>query len=359
MKHRQVAISRAGVLNNDGHAIGLDIGATGVRAAVLVPGILEGRPSVTMHAEGQVALPPGTVVNGVVQRPAPLTAAIKQLWHDNKFECNRVILGIANQQVVVRDLTVPDLTPQQRAKALPFQAREIVALPIDQVVLDFCPLSEADPLTNTITGLLLATPREPVLNAVAAVERAGLKVGRVDLSSLGVLRSIGDEDLTIEALVDLGAHLTTIVIHDRGVPKVVRTLARGGQEITEQLAERAGKSVEDAELAKCEIGLLGDEPGFTRTLSDALRPLIAEIRTTLQYFRSLHDGAVVTRMSLTGGGAALPGIAERLSDQLGLPIRVVDPMQHVRNRYAHKPTHGVGSSTLSAVSVGLAMGASA
>ena len=52
---------------------------------------------------------------------------------ENKFECRNVILGVANQQVIVRDMSMPNLDPDQRAKALPFQAREIVALPMDQV----------------------------------------------------------------------------------------------------------------------------------------------------------------------------------------------------------------------------------
>ena len=360
MKHRQIGLNKAGVLNSDGHAIGLDIGATAVRASVLAPGTLDGRPSVTVHGVGRISLEPGVVVNGTVQEPAALTSALKQLWHDNKFECNHVILGIANQQVLVRDITVPDLSPQQRAKALPFQAREIVALPIDQVVLDFCQLGPADAETNMVRGLLLATPRAPVLVAVSAVERAGLKVGRVDLSSFGALRSIADEQLAVEAIIDLGAHLTTIVIHDRGVPKLVRTLARGGQEITDQLSDRMGTTVLEAEKAKCDVGLDGDGPELRRMMIEAMRPLVAEIRTSVQYFRSTNDGAVIERISLTGGGAALRGIAPALSEQIGLPTRIVDPLQHVRNRHASKHARdGDPAHEFTAVSIGLAMGAAA
>jgi type IV pilus assembly protein PilM len=360
MKHRQIGVNKAGVVDRDGHTIGLDIGATAVRATVLAPGTLDGRPSVTVHGAGRIELAPGVVVNGAVQEPAALTTALKQLWHENKFESNHVILGIANQQVLVRDITIPDLSPQQRAKALPFQAREIVALPIDQVVLDFCQLSPPDAETNMVRGLLLATPRAPVLVAVAAVERAGLKVGRVDLSSFGSLRSIASEQLAVEAIIDLGAHLTTIVIHDHGIPKLVRTLARGGQEITDQLADRMSISTLDAERAKCDVGLEGDGPELRRMMTEAMRPLVAEIRTSVQYFRSTNDGASIERISLTGGGAAMRGIAAALTDQIGLPTRIVDPLQHIRNRHASKHARDTdGAPDFTAVSIGLAMGAAA
>ncbi len=358
MKHRQVALNKVGVINSDGHAIGLDIGAMSVRAAVLAPGTLDGRPSVTVHGIGHVDLTPGTVVNGVVVDQPALTAAIKRLWQEHKFECRNVILGIANQQVVVRDMQTPNLSPAQRIKALPFQARDIIALPIDQVVLDFATLGQPAPGDETVHGLLLAAPREPILTAVRAVEKAGLTVARVDLSAFAALRSIADETLAVEAVIDLGAQLTTIIIHNQGVPKLVRTLPRGGQELTEELADRIDIDVVQAEAAKLAIGLLGDDE-VARSLNEVLRPLLAEIRTSIGYFRSNNE-APIARISLTGGGSALAGIAEVIATQTGLPTHVVDPMQHVRNRLASVYTRdGVTDYGASAVAVGLAMGAAA
>jgi type IV pilus assembly protein PilM len=359
MKHRQAGLSKVGIINPDGHAIGLDIGATAVRAAILSPGTTDGRPSVTVHGLGQVALPPGAVVNGVVIDQATVTAALKQLWQIHKFECRQVILGITNQQLVVRDMTVPNLSPDQRAKALPFQAREIVALPIEQVLIDFAQLGEIDEQNNTVSGLLVATPRAPVLAAVEAVERAKLKVARVDLSSFAALRSIADERLSVEAVIDLGAHMTNIVIHNHGIPKVVRTVIRGGDELTQKLSDKLGISLAEAEQAKIAVGLTGSPTEVATALSEAVRPLLAEIRSSIHYFGSTNGGAVLERISLTGGGAMLAGLAALLGEQLGVPSNVVTPMQHIRNRFA-SVHDGVDQSDLStAVSVGLAMGAAA
>jgi type IV pilus assembly protein PilM len=359
MKHRQVGMNRVRVLNSDGHAIGLDLGGTSVRAAILYPGTVEGRPAVTVHGLGHVELADGVVTNGVVNEPAALTAALKRLWTEYKFECRNVILGIANQQVLVRDLTIPHLNPEQQAKALPYQAREVVALPIDEVILDFSPLGTRDPETNLIHGLLLATPREPVLAAVNAVEKAGLRVARVDLSSFAAMRAIASEELAVEGIVDLGAHLTTIVIHDRGVPRLVRTLARGGHHITEHLADRLSVTPVHAEELKKKVGLRGDDEEVTRVIVDALRPLVAEIRTSMGYYRSTSDGTPIERLALTGGGAHLRGVQELLSEQLGLPTALVDPLQHVRNRQTSKAIRSDDTVPPSAVSLGLAMGAAA
>jgi type IV pilus assembly protein PilM len=350
-------------LNGDGHAIGLDLGATSVRAAVLALSNKGGRPSVSAHGLGSIPLPPGAVVNGAVVDQAVVTAALQQLWAINGFKCHRVILGVANPQVVVRPLQIPNLNAQQRAKALPFQAREIIALPLDQVILDFAQVGDPDPGTGMLSGLLIATPRGPVLTAVEAVEKAGLRVARVDLSSFGALRSIGDERLLVQAVIDVGAQLTSIVIHDRGVPRLVRTLARGGQELTELLVERMDLTFDEAERIKRTDGLNGHRDAASDALQAGIRPLLAEIRSSINYFRAGSNDAQLEGISLTGGGSGLPGLAATLSSQNGVPTSVVTPMQHIGNQQAAddlgKGPTAQGDQTASAVSIGLAMGAAA
>lgn len=344
-------------LPDDGWIIGVDIGATAVRGAVLARGGGVGAlPSVVLQTLGHVDLPLGAVVDGVVKDGPAVTSAVRHLAHATGFSSRHVVLGTANQQVVVRDLRMPNLPPEQLRVALPFQARELVALPMDEALLDFIPLGEVDTATNTVSGLLVAAPRLPVLAAVHAVERAGLTVAKVDLSSLAALRFLAQEGLPAEAIVDLGAHLTSIVIHGGGVPKVVRTVAHGGQELTDRLADRADLSLADAELVKCNEGMTG-EGDIPTILSEGIRPLLAEIRSSLHFFASTNPDTPLGRVSLTGGAAALPGLAALLASQHGITVEVVPPYQHIETRWStHMRQTGSGVSA-SAVSVGLAMGA--
>ena len=363
MKISRKARARQPVVCRDGHAIGLDLGATSVRAAVLTLTMRGGRPSVTVHGAGSVPLPPGAIVNGVVTEQVVVTQALKHLWESRGFNCHNVILGMANPQVVVRPLQIPNLNAQQRAKALPFQAREIIALPLEEVILDYAQVGDPDPKSGMVSGLLIATPRRPVLAAVEAVERAGLKIVRVDLSSFGALRSIADERSVVQAVIDVGAHMTSIVIHNHGVPQLVRTLARGGQQLTEALVESLNVPIEEAERLKRERGLTGSGDPVSEALQAGVRPLLAEIRSSINYFRAGSEGAQLQGISLTGGGSALPGLAAALASQNGLPTDVVTPLLHISNgpatgEHADNTMQSFDQSA-SAVSVGLAMGAAA
>jgi type IV pilus assembly protein PilM len=353
---RRPDAGRGSVRNADGHSIGVDLGAGAVRAAVVAPAEVHGRPAVTVHGIGEVALPRGAVIAGAVADPSAVTAALSGLWTDNRFECRRVVLGVANQQVVVRPLTMPALPPDQLRRALPFQAREVLPLPVDEAVCDFVALS-TDDAAGTVTGLLVAAPRAPIATAVRAVEAAGLHVARVDLAAFGVLRALADEHVTVEAVVDIGASLTNIAVHDHGVPSVVRVVTRGGEEITDALVTRSGLEPAAAEDAKRRVGVSGADMSISAVVLQALRPLVAEIRSSVQYFLAAHPGTQVERVALTGGGADLPGLEAELTRQLGIETCRVAALRHVANRQAEDVAGAEAAA--SAVAVGLAIGAAA
>ena len=44
----------------------------------------------------------------------------------------------------------------------------------------------------------------------------------------------------VEALVDVGARVTNIVVHQGGAPRFIRILLMGGQDLTDAVAERMG-----------------------------------------------------------------------------------------------------------------------
>jgi type IV pilus assembly protein PilM len=340
------------------HAIGLDIGATSARAASLTVRTRDGVLQVLTKTLGGVPLAPGTVVNGEVVDRTALTAALKKLWRTYDIDSSDVILGVANPQVLVRELRIPDLDPEQRARALPFQARDVIAMPLDQVVLDFAQLGDPTPDTRTVDGLLVAGPREPVVSAIKAVEAAGLTVVRVDLSSFALLRSSADGRFGVEVVIDLGAHLTTIVVHEHGVPKLVRTVARGGEELTAQLATRLETSLGTAEDTKCAHGL--DTPGeVSPILKELVAPLLADIRSSVNYFRaSAQHGTLIERVSLTGRAAALTGLDRALAVQLDVPAEVVSPIRLLEPR-GKQTSKASDEGWASALSVGLAIGATA
>jgi type IV pilus assembly protein PilM len=342
-------------------AIGLDIGTSGVRAAELS----FGKGQVTLEKFGQVALPEGAVRDGEVVDSDAVAAAIKQLWAHTKFSSKKVVIGVANQKVIVRQVDLPWMPVDELKKSLAFQVQDFVPMPVEQAVLDFHPLEEltAEGGARILRGLLVAASREMVNASLEAVQKAGLSPVMVDLTSFAVIRSLADADhlgmgAQVEALVDVGARVTNIVVHQGGVPRFVRILLMGGQDVTDAL--RIGLDVDDdaAERTKLEAaaGAAGD-PEVDQILEQRISLFTEEVRGSLDFYRAQSDAVPVSRVLLSGGGSRLAVLGEQLTDALRLPVEPGRTLQALRVGRV-----GLGAEELAelepvaAVPVGLALG---
>jgi type IV pilus assembly protein PilM len=335
--------------------IGLDIGSSAIRAVE----VRRSKDDYTLINFGQVPLPPGAVQGGVLQDSAVVTVALRQLWAACRFTTKHVRLGVTHPQLVVREMSVSNLPAKEMRKSLPFQVSDMLPLAVDRSLLDFHQL-EAPGNSPTVRGLLIAMPKDAVLTAVQAAEKAGLHVVGVDLASFALLRSASRLDAQVEAVVDVGSEVTSVVVHADGEPLIVRTVPRGGTEITASIATRLGIPLPEAEALKCRFGLHGDvRPDSAGAVADAVRPLINELRSSFTYLASGERQKQVTRISLCGGSSLMPGLAEHLQQKLGVSVLYAESAARLRDtRRAHD--RGFASFVPSAaVSIGLTLGAAA
>src|SRR4051794_17298861 len=349
-------------------SVGLDIGTSGVRAAELSLG----KHGATLERFAQVALPAGAVRDGEVADSDVVADAIKQLWRSAKFSSKKVVLGVANQKVIVRQVDLPWLPTAELRQSLAFQVQDFIPMPVEQAILDFHPVEEfqADG-RRMLRILLVAAARDMVMTALDAARKAGLTVSQVDLTPFAVLRSLAVVDnvgLTstnhdAEALVDVGSKVTNIVIHQNGVPRFVRVLLMGGDNVTEAVAERMGVPMEDAENVKQQSSL-GPTPGVpanehpaARVVESSGHAFVEEIRGSLDYYLAQAGSVPMRRIVVSGGGARLGGLVQRLALATRLPVEPAAPLATLKvGKTGLTSDQLVFVEPLVTVPVGLAMG---
>ncbi|MHB1499482.1 MAG: pilus assembly protein PilM, partial [Acidimicrobiales bacterium] len=164
----------------------------------------------------------------------------------------------------------------------------------------------------TLQVLLLVAQKDIVRDEIAVVGRAGLRVRAVDASPLALLRAVPapEEDDALDAVVSLGAQLVVVAIREGGVPRFMRT-ATVAAESEEVVHAGVGTHIGAAE------GREGRPRGNGAKRVD---PVLEEVRSSIEYFLSHAQGATLARVQLTGGGARVVGLAERLAATLGIPV---------------------------------------
>lgn len=342
--------------------IGLDIGSTAVRAAELSLG--SDLPALTRAA--QVPLPPGAVQDGEVRELDTVASALRDLWKRGGFRSRQVTMGVGNQRVVVREVTVPSLPPKELEESLPFQVEELIPMPIEETVLDHDVLEELEQDGRPMMRLLVvAAQRQMIDEMVAAAVKARLEPVGVDLVPFALVRSVGstdglgleETDAGGEALVDVGADVTNICVHEQGVSRFVRILPSGGNDVSAGMAAQLGVTLEQAEsLKRGEPAQGAPAPAEARAVAEARSAaLVDEIRSSLDFYQAQSPGARVGRVLVTGGGSKLPGLFEAIGQRVRVPVEPGRTFSKVRPQLKMDQQTMAEAEPLLAVAVGLAL----
>jgi type IV pilus assembly protein PilM len=388
--------------------IGVDVGSTAVRVAEVAAGEI---PVIVRAA--QVPLPQGVVEAGEVRQPEVVAEALRELWSKAGVKSKQVHLGVGNQRVVVRELALPWLPEKELRDTLGFQVQEFIPMASEEAVLDFDPLGEMDQGGRRMVRILLVAAHKPMVNAlVEAALAAKLDPQGIDLTPFAVIRAVGagDDGLDLdssgdEAIVDIGAQVTSICVHDRGVSRFVRMLPSGGRDITLALASGLGVDDEMAERLKRGerfggiadavpavgspadgapavqlpppadalpvdtlptdtlpvgaprgvAGVLAD-PAEVRDLALARAgSFVDEVRSSLEFYTAQMPNAQIGRVLVVGGGSRLDGLLELLQERLPVPVDRGRLFERAKSEIELSAEASAEAEAVLAVAVGLAI----
>jgi type IV pilus assembly protein PilM len=322
-----------------GSFIGLDIGSHAIRAAEVK---VDGHGATLQHY-AYVDLPPGAVADGEVVDASAVGSALRRLWAEGKFSQKKVVVGVSSQRVIVRQADVPAMSEEDLRSALKFEAQDLIPIPAEEALLDFSiidgQLPSRDPSDSPKMRILLAAAHHDMVNGhLGALKSAGLKPLGVDPVALALLRAIpppsglGDAGTTVplvEAIIAVGAPLTTVAIREDGMTRFVRVLNIGGDELGDG-ETAAAKAATNGSQQQAGAGA-----GVTLTIAPRMagasrvHALVDDIRGSLDFYLAQADTDRVDRIVVTGEAALTEGLLPRLQEALGRTVEIADPLATV------------------------------
>lgn len=334
--------------------VGLDIGTNTLRAVQIAVGRT---PTLTKY--GSIGVPGGAVVDGEVIDVEATSQALTRLWRHEAFSTKRIVLGVANQKVVVRLIELPYMEGEELKGAIRYQAQDFIPIPVEEAIVDYQVLREFVDEENEerkIEVLLVAAQKEMINQTVATVTRAGLVPDAIEISSLALVRSLlppesvipSDEELSngdnAVALINIAAGTTNIVVVEDRLPRFSRVSTFGGNAFTETVADRLNIPFDEAEELKSESGLptLGDKKDSgpkdskdkvkqaQEVMAREIAKFVGEIRRSLDYYLSqVRQARGINKVILSGGASRLKNLGPYLQQELQLKIEHGDPLGKV------------------------------
>ena len=349
---------------------GLDVGSAKT-TAIIAEAVGERHPTIKILGVGQARTT--GLRRGIVSDIEETTRSIQKAMQDAErmagTKIESVYTGIAGEHVrAMTSKGIVAVNGDEISKADVDRANDVARaqpIPQDRELLHAIPQEYTvdknggirDPIgmigTRLETEMYLVTiGSSPAMNLRKSVERAGYHVRELVLeplaSSLAVLTE--DEKELGVALVEMGAGTTDIAIFHEGKIRYLGTLNFGGNNVTSDIVHGLGVTQADAERLKERYGSAyeplvdpadvlqlpstvaqGDRQIPRELLAHIIHQRMDEIFDLVQ--RDIESAGFGNRLAgglvITGGAAAMQGVAELAASVFGTGVRIGVPGENV------------------------------
>src|SRR5205085_3513143 len=284
---------------------------------------------------GYEPLEADSVVDGQIMELNSVSNAIASIFNEHKIKTNRVAAGVNGHSVIVKNIVLPQMSPEELQESFAWHAEEHIPFDISDVNLDYHVTDSSD---DAIHVLLAACKRDKVANLKQAIELGGKQPTVIDVDAFALQNcyelNYDPQPGQFVGLLNIGASTTNINIMD-GVGSVfTRDATFGGNQYTSLLQKELSLTSDQAEGVKRGLPLPeGVEQRDTAPILDTVSDILAlEIQKTMDFYRAtVEDGeSAVQKILISGGGSKLTGLVEFLAKRFEVPVEMFDPFRKIR-----------------------------
>ena len=243
-------------------------------------------------------------------------------------------VALSGKAAMVRTVLLPAEEDFPVVDALEAEAMQVLPVPLDEVRLSHIRVGQIERRTERLDEyLMIAVKREPLealLNFLKRIEYEPviMDVNFLAMESAFELSGMREEG-EITALVDIGASETLVDVVCDEHTLMTRAVPFGGEGLTRLLSNRLVISREEAEAVKRGEAPAADTDALDGVLRLEAQKLAFELDRTFRLMWPITPAPKVERVVLSGGGALLDGLPERLAEALDAPVEILEPFRHV------------------------------
>ncbi len=254
--------------------------------------------------------------------------AIKKLKNESKVTTKNIVIAIPERSVFSRIIEVPKMSDNELSSAIPWEAENVVPMPIGEVNLDWeiIPDEESDK-NNKFKVLLVAVPSVLINRYLKIIKMADLVPVTIEADSLSIIRCLrpffNQGNMVI---LNMGARSLDIILVSHGNFFLTRQLPSAGEGITRAISNSLGMDMPTAEEYKKTYGLTNQ---FEGKIYNVIEPILAVAANEINKMIRFYGEKIPEPMKvlvLGGGTSLLPGINEYFTKVLNLEVQTADPL---------------------------------
>ena len=312
--------------------VGLDIGSSAIKAVELKAGGKGGAEYQLLNI-GIEPLPPEAIVDGAIMDSGAVIDAIQRVFSAQKIKTPDVATSVSGNAVIVKKISLPQMTPEELAESIHWEAEQYIPFDIQDVSLDY-EVIEGGGTGGNMDVLLVAVKKDKISDYTSAINQAGKSCAIVDVDVFSLQNcyevNYGLDPGRIIALLNVGASIMNINIIKGGTSIFNRDIAVGGNQYTDAIQKDLNLSFDQADALKKGARVEGAAPENLPPILQAVSENIAlEIQKTFDFFKATSSEDRIDRIFLSGGTCKVHGLRDLLAERFDAGVEILNPFNNV------------------------------
>lgn len=330
--------------------LGVDIGASSIKVVEFEA--RKGRPALMTYGYAEVA--PEEAGESLFDQPRRTGELLARVCKEAGTKSVSAMAALPMSHVFAAILSLPDgKDARARQAAVDAEVGKLAPLPFSEMIIQTTYLDEekkkgrkvekvdkvdevAKVKEKQFRVMVTGSAKTFIQKYIEIFKAAKLNLQAIDTESLALVRALVGKDKGAIMIIDIGSQRTTIMVVEKGIPFVSRSIQLGGDTVTRGVMSQMSLSQEDAERIKRDLGTAspggsGLAGGLPKVLEILMFPLVNEIRFAFQLYANMKLAQIKTveKIILTGGSSYVPRVTEYLAQSLNLNVYRGDPWARV------------------------------
>jgi type IV pilus assembly protein PilM len=326
--------------------LGLDLGATGVRAAEVA--WQEDRPTLVRWAAADF---PAEVTDWhAIDRPAMVAMICRILTQARMNGIKWAAHSISGESVALQYFNFPKLMSEDIAEAVRIEAETALPFRGEGALISYVLYPEQRSAAGKARthGLAIAADGQFAKTRMDILREARLEPFCIETDATAccnafmATRGLKNAGAGATALINVGHHRSNLAVLSDGGALLIRDVPWGGAHLTKALSELMSVPIAEAETAKradWDAASSGGNPQPETRIQEATRSgakeFVGRLRDTVEYWVSEQLAGSLGRVFITGGGSQVRGLPEYLADALAVPVERWSPLLDAEGRTAN------------------------
>jgi type IV pilus assembly protein PilM len=311
------------------NVVGLDIGSSAIKLVELK----EKKGGYQLVKFGVERLSPEAIVDGSIMDSSMVVETISKLNSEKGVKNSNFGTSVSGHSVIIKKISLPAMSDDELAESIQWEAEQYIPFDINDVSLDYVPLTAAGAGENREV-ILVAVKKDKINDYTSVISQAGKLPVLVDVDAFALQNCYemnnDVEEGKVLGLVNIGASVTNVNVMSGTNSLFWRDITFGGNQYTDAIQRELSLSFEQAEELK-----RGKPQGdytiqqVIPILNSVSEDFAGELRKTLDFFTATSGAERVDEIVMAGGGSGVLNLDAILRDKFGIPVSIMDPFRNV------------------------------